>query len=93
VRTLDSNISRNIEKIFTEFYKLHKFTKAGIKYGTIACFALLILGSVLIHLNHTGTNYDSYFEFIATSIIRSGFTNLAIVIIGAILIDYTFSKK
>ncbi|MDO8609389.1 MAG: hypothetical protein Q7R95_02490 [bacterium] len=88
-----SNLSKNVEKIFSAFYKLHKFTKTSIKYGTLACFTLLILGSVLIFLNHSGLNYDSNFEFIATSIIKSGFTNLTIVIIGAILIDYTFKHE
>jgi hypothetical protein len=93
VRTIQSNLTRNVEKIFSEMYKLHKFTKATIKYGTFVCFSLLVIGSVLILLNHSGTNYDSYFEFIALSVVKSGFTNLAIVIIGSILLDYTFNKK
>jgi hypothetical protein len=88
-----STISRNLDKIFTEMYKLHNYTKKSIKYGTLVCFAILITGCVLIFLNHSGTRYDPYFEFIANSVVKAGFTNLAIVIIGSMLLDYTFSKK
>lgn len=85
-----SNLSRNIEKIFTEIYKLHTATKTTIKYGTLISFAILCLGIVLIFINHSKGSFDPYFEFIATAIVKSGFTNLAIVIIGAILMDFTF---
>ena len=88
-----TTLSQNLEKIFTEIYKLHNFTKKTIKYGTIVSFGILLLGCVLIFLNHSGTSYDPYYEFIATAIVKSGFTNLAIVIIGSILIDYTFNKN
>lgn len=93
MRAIYTTLSKNLEKIFTEIYKLHSSTKKTIKYGTLICFAILISGCVLIFLNHSGTSYNSYSEFVATSIVKAGFTNLAIVIIGSMLLDYTFNKK
>jgi hypothetical protein len=88
-----TNINKNIEKIFSEFYKLNPFTKTVIKRGTQICLTLLILGTVLIFLNHTQFNYDLNYEFIATSIVKNSFTILAEVVIGGLLIDYVFNKK
>lgn len=88
-----ANINRGIEKIFSAFYKLNPFTKLVIKRGAQICLILLTLGTLLVFLNHTRFNYDSYFEFIATSVIKSSFTILAEVIIGGLLIDYVFNKK
>ena len=89
---MQSNLTRNIEKIFTELGKLSKFTKAIIKYGSQAFLALLTLGAVLVALNHSVFNYNFYTELIATTIVKSSFTILAEVIIGALLIDFALKK-
>ena len=88
-----SSLSKNIEKIFSEFYKLNKSTKNTIKYGTQLGLLVLLLGAGLIFFNHSGFHYDAYFEFIATSVVKASFTILAIVIIGSLLIDYVFNKS
>lgn len=89
---MQSNISKNIEKIYSEFSKLSKYPKALIKYGSQAFLALFALGTLLVVLNHTALNYDAYFEFIAESIIKSSFTILAEAYIGALIIDYVMRK-
>lgn len=88
-----TNNNKNIEKIVSEFYKLNPFTKKVIKRGTQICLTLLVLGTLLLFLNHTQFNYDQYYEFIATSVIKNSFIILAEVIIGGLLIDYVFNRK
>ncbi len=90
---MQSNINRNIEKIFSAFDNLNSYTKLVIKRGTQICLVLLVLGTLLMFVNYTNANYDLNFEFIATSIIKSSFTILAEVIIGGLVIDYIFNKK
>lgn len=90
---MQSNLIRqHIEKIFAEFNKLNKFPKAIIKYGIQAFFALFILGTLLVALNHSALDYDFYLELIATTIVKSSFTILAEVVIGGLLIDFVLKK-
>ncbi|MCX8130222.1 MAG: hypothetical protein N3I35_09005 [Clostridia bacterium] len=86
-------MNKGIQKIFTEFYRLNSFTKTVIKRGTQLCLLLLTLGTVMIFLNRVHFSYDSYYEFIATSVIKNSFIILAEVIVGGLLIDYVFNKK
>lgn len=89
---MQSNITKGIERIFTSFDSLNSLTKTMLKYGTQAFLALFALGALLVAYNHTSLNFDSYFEFIATSMVKSSFIILAEVIIGGLLIDFMFKK-
>lgn len=90
---MQSNLTKGIERIFTSFDSLNSLTKTMIKYGIQTFFALFALGVFLVAYTHTSLNGDSYFEFIATSIVKSSFTILAEVIIGGLIIDFIFKKS
>lgn len=89
---MQTNISKNIGKIFSEFEKLNSVSKLLIKYGTLACSLILTAGTLLSAYSHFVLSFDLYLEFVATNIIKTSFTLLAEVIIGALAIDY-LSKK
>jgi hypothetical protein len=78
--------------MFSEFGKVNSISKAIIKYGTMAFFFLLALGTAFIAINHTILNNNMYYEFVANSIIRTSFIIFAEAVIGGLLIDY-ISKK
>jgi len=90
---MQSNLTKYIQKVFLAFDKLDKFPKAIIKYGLRVFLALFAIGTALVVLNHTALDYDSYFEFIALSIVKSSFTILAEAVIGGLLIDFVFKKS
>lgn len=90
---MQTNISKNIAKIFSTFQEINKFPRTIIKYGFQVFLVLFFLGTFLAILNHTKLNYDTYFELIATSIIKNSFTVLAEVIIGSLIIDFIFKKN
>jgi len=85
-------MSNSIEKILLEFTKLNKLSKGLIKYGSQIFLALFALGTLLVALNRITFDYDLYFEFVATTIIKHSFTILAEVVIGGLLIDFLFKK-
>lgn len=89
---MQSNNSKKIEKIFTAFGKIGKYPKAIIKYGTQVFLALFATGTFLVVMNRIVYNFDPYFEFVATSLIKASFTIFAEVIIGGLIIDYVFRK-
>ncbi|WP_010243202.1 hypothetical protein [Acetivibrio cellulolyticus] len=84
--------SERIEKIFEEFTKVNSFSKSLIKYGTLAALVLLGIGTILLILNQTVLDFDSYIKFIGTSIVKNSIVVLAEFIIGGLVIDY-FTKR
>ncbi len=84
--------SERIEKICEEFKNVNSFSKALIKYGSQAALFLLILGTILLVLNQTVLDFDSYTKFIGTLIVKNSIVLLAEFIIGGLIIDY-FSKR
>lgn len=88
-----SGLSKNIAKIVSEFSKLEGFSKKLIKYGTQVFLALLSVGTLLIVLNRTTLNYDTYIEYTAKSIVKNSFSIFAEIIIGALVIDYVLKKN
>lgn len=89
---MQPDLNKRIAKIFTEFNKIGKLSKAIIKYGTQFFLALFAVGTLLVIINHTRLNYDLYIEFIARSVIKSSFTIFAEAVIGGLLMDYIFRK-
>ncbi len=87
------NLTKNLEKIFSEFNSLNKNSKSLIKYGSIISLLLLALGAIFLVLNNSLFNYDYHFELIARTIIKSSFTIFAEVIIGGLLIDYLLKRN
>ena len=90
---MQQNILKNFEKIYSEFSKLNKWTKKMILLGMHISLAIFALGTFLVVFNRVVLHYDSYFEFVATSVVRSSFTILAEIIIGCLLVDYVFNKS
>jgi len=90
---MNSNMSKNIEKIAHEFGKISRFTKSMLKYSARIFLALFALGTIIVVLNHSIFNYESYIEFIARQIIKSSFIVFAELVIGALLLDYLFNKN
>jgi hypothetical protein len=86
------NLSKGFEKIFSEFSKLGSLPKGIIKYGTQAFLVLFFIGTFLVVYNRIQVNFDPYFEFVATSMVKQSFTVLAEVVIGALVIDFIFKK-
>ena len=89
---MQTNPVKNIEKILMAFNKLQKLPKALIKYGCYAFMVILLAGTVMVLLNNTLLMYDSYFDFVSKSIVKTSFSIAAEVIIGALLMDYIFKK-
>lgn len=85
-------IIKNGKKIVLEFKKLNKHTKTVIKWGFRIFLFLLFIGTFLVLYNKLTLNFNSYMDLIAMSIIKSGFTILAEIIIGGLFIDYAFNK-
>jgi hypothetical protein len=90
---MQSNIIKNIEKIYSELTKLSSFAKSILKYGTQISLLLLAIGTALVIYNHTGTNFSEQFEFVAISIVKVSFTIEAEVIIGSLIIDFVLKKN
>jgi hypothetical protein len=84
--------SDKIEKIFEEFKKVNNFSKSLIKYGAQAALVILSLGVLILILNQTVLDYDSYTKFVGTLIVKNSIVLLAEFIIGGLVIDY-FIKK
>jgi hypothetical protein len=87
------NLTKNIEKIICEFNNLGKYTKTILKAGSIVSFILLILGALLVILNHFFLNKDLFFELVARTLVKNSFTILAEAIIGSLVLDYLFKKS
>lgn len=84
--------SDKIEKIFEEFKKVNNFSKSLIKYGAQVALVILSLGVLILILNQTVLDYDSYTKFVGTLIVKNSIVLLAEFIIGGLVIDY-FIKK
>lgn len=89
---MERNLSKNIQKIFTAFGNLNVNTKKFIKIGLRIFIALFAIGTIFLGVSHYVFHFDSYFSFIANSIVKSSFTILAEVIIGCLLVDYIFNR-
>ena len=90
---MQSNITKRLEKIFSQFCKLEHIPKTLLKYGSQAFLALFAIGTLLVVLNRSLLGFDSYFEYIALNIIKSSFTIFAEVVIGALIMDFVFKKN
>jgi hypothetical protein len=93
VRTMQTNISKGLDKIYSAFGDIGTCSKLLIKYGFRIFLLFFFLGAFLVIYNRQIVIYDSYFELIATSIVKSSFTILAEMVIGALVIDYIFKKN
>lgn len=89
---MQSNLIKNIERVFTAFNKIDKMPKAVIKYGCLAFLTVFTAGSVAILLNHTLLTYDAHFEMVAKAVVKTSFSIAAEFIIGGLVLDYVFKK-
>lgn len=89
---MQSNLSKNLNKIFSAFNNLSKLTKSIIKYGTQAFLLLFFLGTLFFVLNRTVLSYNAYNDLIAISVIKNSFTIFAEAVIGGLIIDYVINK-
>lgn len=90
---MQTNIANSLKKIILELAKIGTFSRAILKYGTQAFFALLALGTFLIVLNKIYLGFDLYLQYTAISVIKNSFVILAEVVIGGLIIDYILKKK
>lgn len=89
---MHTDLRKNLKKILMELSKLGNFSKAIIKHGTQIFLGILALGTLLIVLNHTVLNYNMYYEFLATSIIKTSFILFAEAVIGGLVIDFIIKR-
>ncbi|HEY9062678.1 MAG TPA: hypothetical protein VIO64_19590 [Pseudobacteroides sp.] len=87
------NLTKNIKKIISEFNNLGKYTKTLLKVGSIVSFILLILGALLVIVNHFFMSKDLFYELVARTLVKNSFTILAEAIIGSLVLDYLFKKS
>ncbi len=87
------NLTKNLEKIRSEFNNLGRKNKIIIKTGSIISFILLILGALLIVCNHFFLNKDLFYELVARTLVKNSFTILAEAVIGSLVLDYLFKKN
>jgi len=87
------NMTKNIEKIKSEFNNLGKTNKIIIKAGSIISLILLILGAILIICNHFFLDKDLFYELVARTLVKNSFTILAEAVIGGLILDYLFNKR
>lgn len=90
---MNTNLSKHFVKIYTAFSGLGNISKAAIKYGIWVFLLIFAVGTFMVVYNRIVLAYDPQFEFIATSLVRTSFVVLAEAIIGALALDYIFSKK
>jgi hypothetical protein len=64
-----------------------------IRYGVKIFMLLLAFGTLFMLVNHTMIEYNSYYEFIAQTIIKNCFVLLAEAVIGALAFDYVFRRN
>ena len=81
------------KRIYSAIKNVDKLPRLIIKYGALFFLFLFALGTGMVIYNRIHLNYDPYFEFIATSVIKTSFTVLAEAVIGGLLIDYIFKTK
>jgi hypothetical protein len=89
---MQSNLAKNIEKIYTAFNKMDKLPKALIKYGCYVFLALFLIGNVMVLLNNVVLPYDSYLDLVSKSIVKVSFSVAEEVIIGALIMDFLFKR-
>ncbi len=87
------NTSESLRKIKDAFSGLHDKTKKFMMIGVKISLILLAIGTILIGVNVYVLNHDAYFSFIANSIVKSGISVLAEVVIGCLLIDMAYKSK
>lgn len=90
---MHANFNRRVEKLFIEFTKINKIAKALMYYGIRAFQVIFLFGSVIVITNHTIFDFNSYYEFLGTTIIKTSFTILAEAIIGGLVLDFIFKKQ
>ncbi|MDP4094633.1 MAG: hypothetical protein Q8920_14910 [Bacillota bacterium] len=90
---MEHNLSKHLRKIYDTFSKLNRYTKKSIQIGMIIFLALFAIGTALVAVNHYVYHLNSYFGFVANSVVKSSFTVLAEIIIGCLLVDYVFGSK
>ena len=89
---MQTNLTKNIEKIFTAFGKMGKLPKALIKYGCYVFFGIFTIGTILVLLNNTLLPYNSYYDMVAKAIVTTSFTIAAEAIIGGLVMDFVFKE-
>lgn len=89
---LQFNLSEKLEKIVSAFGKMSKMPKALMKYGLMAFFALLTVGTVMLMLNNTLLSYNSYLDLVSKSLVKTSFTIAAEAVIGGLVLDFVFKK-
>ncbi len=88
---MQSNISKNLQKIVSELSNLSKYSKSIIRYGFFVYLVILAVGlSMLIYNSLSG--YDMDLHITAVSLVKNSFVILAETVIGSILIDYLLKK-
>ena len=90
---MQSYLVKSIQKIFSAFDKIDNIPKKLIKYGMFVFLAIFALGTLLVVVYHTSNNPNSYFEFLANSIVKSSFIILAEAVIGGLVMDFAFKKN
>ncbi|MDP4182957.1 MAG: hypothetical protein Q8942_17955 [Bacillota bacterium] len=86
------NLTKNIQKIISEFNNLAKINKLIIKIGALISFILLISGALLITCNYFFLNKDLFYQLVARTLVKNSFTILAESVIGSLVMDYLFKK-
>lgn len=89
---MSSNVNKKLKTVSQKFDSINSFSKSIIKYGTKISFLILIIGTVLFVINQTSNSFDPYTNIISVTLITSGISILAQIIIGALVIDFIFKK-
>lgn len=89
---LQQNLIKNLEKVLKAFGKMEKLPKALIKYGCFIFLGLFLSGTVMVLLNYTVLTWNSYFDLVSKSLVKTSFTIGAEAIIGGLVLDFIFKK-
>lgn len=71
---------------------MEKLPKALIKYGCIIFLGLFLAGTVMVLLNYTVLTWNSYFDLVSKSLVKTSFTIGAEAVIGGLVLDFVFKK-
>lgn len=85
---MNSNIIKNIKRVFSAFGKMEKMPKKLLRYGFIAAFLLFTAGTLMLFFNNMTLAYDNYINLTAKLLVKASVTITAEVLIGGLVLDY-----
>jgi len=86
-------IKCSLERIVEKFAHLSSVPRKLVKIGFYLFLLIFAAGTLVVLGNRYFFPYNPYYDFISIQLVKNSFTVLAEFIVGAIVMDFVFSKN